>query len=359
MSSTAPDTAEVDAEIAALEGQLAEARARKMALLFAQAWEQVMGYLPTFGGARQPAPAPAPPDAEAKRQHTCRRCGLPGHYSKTCARQVEDQTTASLPEPTADRQPKRCGACGRQGHNARTCGTRPDDAPADDSEPPGPPPTPAEADSAAAYLPLVHRIAARLAKRLPAHVPLADLVSAGTEGLVEAMQRFDPARGVAFKAFASWRIRGAIRDDLRRKDTLSRDMRAWSNRIREAERRLAGPLGRSPTHEELARELGLTPDELHDRSRKLDGQTVIGMDDAGPDFLDRMGADAAREGADGPFAALPRRAEPPGDRRHPRGDRVARLPDQRRCAGRAAADRGPGSRGDVRGLTPAMVTASC
>jgi RNA polymerase sigma factor for flagellar operon FliA len=140
---------------------------------------------------------------------------------------------------------------------------------------------------AAKFFPYIEKVARRLARRLPAHVEIDDLVSAGVIGLMEAAERFDPKRVDRFEAFAEFRIRGAMLDDLRARDTLSRDMRRLSNELREATRRLESELGRSPDQAELADTLGLKVDELYTRQQKLSGSSVVGIDDAGPDFLER------------------------------------------------------------------------
>ena len=140
---------------------------------------------------------------------------------------------------------------------------------------------------AARFYPHVEKVARRLARRLPAHVRIDELVSAGAIGLLEAAEHFDPKRVVSFEAFAEFRIRGAMLDDLREHDTLSRDMRRLSNELGEATRKLESQLGRSPDLEELANALGLSVDELHTRQQKLSGATVVGIDDAGSDLLER------------------------------------------------------------------------
>jgi RNA polymerase sigma factor for flagellar operon FliA len=140
---------------------------------------------------------------------------------------------------------------------------------------------------AAKFFPYIEKVARRLARRLPAHVEMDDLISAGVIGLMEAAERFDPKRVDRFEAFAEFRIRGAMLDDLRARDTLSRDMRRLSNELREATRKLESELGRSPDQAELAETLGLKVDELYTRQQKLSGSSVVGIDDAGPDFLER------------------------------------------------------------------------
>jgi RNA polymerase sigma factor (sigma-70 family) len=195
---------------------------------------------------------------------------------------------------------------------------------------------------AAKFFPYIEKVARRLARRLPAHVEIDDLISSGVIGLMEAAERFDPKRVDRFEAFAEFRIRGAMLDDLRSRDTLSRDMRRLSNELREATRRLESQLGRTPDQGELADQLGLDVDELYARQQKLSGSSVVGIDDAGPDFLERTGDEnaprplrgdrpprgpgppgvrhrrAAREDAAGALALLLREPEPEGDRRGPR-----------------------------------------
>jgi RNA polymerase sigma factor for flagellar operon FliA len=110
---------------------------------------------------------------------------------------------------------------------------------------------------------------------------------------MEAADRYDPKKADRFESFAEFRIRGAMLDDLRARDTLSRDMRRLSNELREATRRLETQLGRSPDQEELADSLGVEVDELYARQQKLSGSSVVGIDDAGPDFLERTGDENA------------------------------------------------------------------
>jgi RNA polymerase sigma factor for flagellar operon FliA len=114
------------------------------------------------------------------------------------------------------------------------------------------------ADLAQRMMPSVHRLARKLARRLPAHVQLSDLVSAGALGLAEAIARTDPAQHEAFVAFAECRIRGAMLDELRSHDPLSRDERAQTRRIASTVHALTVRLGRTPDAAEIAAELGVT-----------------------------------------------------------------------------------------------------
>src|SRR5258708_1976699 len=142
---------------------------------------------------------------------------------------------------------------------------------------------------AAKFFPYIEKVARRLARRLPAHVEIDDLISSGVIGLMEAAERFDPKRVDRFEAFAEFRIRAAMLDDLRSRATLSRDMRRLSNERRDATRRLDAQLGSTRGQEETARRLGVGVEELYARQQKLSGSSVVGIDDAGPDLLERTG----------------------------------------------------------------------
>ena len=106
-------------------------------------------------------------------------------------------------------------------------------------------------------LPEVHFIARRIHRQLPAFVPLEDLVHSGVLGLLEATQKYDSTTNVRFKTFAQFRIRGAILDSLRELDRASRRIRSKSRKLNTASETLALRLGRRPTEEEIARELGI------------------------------------------------------------------------------------------------------
>ncbi len=110
------------------------------------------------------------------------------------------------------------------------------------------------------HLWLVRHIIGKVAARLPSGVDVENLESAGVLGLVEAAQRFDAARGVDFKAFASLRIRGAIIDEARRNCPLPQEVMRRVSLVSRAYERLPAPV----TTEDLARETGLTCDEVLD-----------------------------------------------------------------------------------------------
>lgn len=106
------------------------------------------------------------------------------------------------------------------------------------------------------YAPLVKYVVDRLAVPIPACLEYEDLISHGIVGLLEAVERFDPQRGVQFKTYAVSRIRGQIIDALRALDLLPRSARRRAREIEAAIRALHAELGRPPTDEEVARRLG-------------------------------------------------------------------------------------------------------
>lgn len=112
------------------------------------------------------------------------------------------------------------------------------------------------------YASLVKFVAGRLAAGLPRSVDTGDLVSAGVFGLMNAIDRFDTANGAKFETFAIPRIRGAILDSLRALDWVPRSVRSRSRAVQDAIATLEHSLGRSPTEEEIAVELKVTPEEL-------------------------------------------------------------------------------------------------
>ena len=124
--------------------------------------------------------------------------------------------------------------------------------------------TPERAE-AVEYLPFVRKVAQRIARRLPQSVDIEDLVGAGTVGLLEAMDRYDPKGGRSFETYAEFRVKGAIIDDLRRADPLKRTSRALSNRLASKHAELATALGREPTRDELAAALDVAVAEVEDQ----------------------------------------------------------------------------------------------
>jgi RNA polymerase sigma factor for flagellar operon FliA len=120
------------------------------------------------------------------------------------------------------------------------------------------------------YLGLVHYCAQQLTPSLPPHIERDDMVSAGTLGLVHALEHFDLDRGLAFSTYAMPRIRGAMVDELRAREWLPRTARRRRRMVLEARERAGQRLGRSPDLNEVAEEMGVAPEELRRWEQDLD-----------------------------------------------------------------------------------------
>ena len=130
------------------------------------------------------------------------------------------------------------------------------------------------------HLPLVRYIAGRLAIGLPNSVEMDDLVHSGVVGLIEAMDHFDPSRGIKFETYAYHRIRGAVMDMLRELDWLPRSVRQREAEMTGAYERLEGRLNRPPTDAELAGELGLTLEALDELAHEVGLQAMQSLDES-------------------------------------------------------------------------------
>ena len=120
----------------------------------------------------------------------------------------------------------------------------------------------------------VRWIARRIYERLPQHVELEDLISAGTIGLLDACAKFDPAKNVQFRSYAQFRIRGAILDSLRLLDWSPRDLRRKGRLIEETIRRLTAQFGRAPSEPEVAHALGIALEDYQQMLGELKGLEI-------------------------------------------------------------------------------------
>lgn len=133
-------------------------------------------------------------------------------------------------------------------------------------------------------LPLVRRIAFRMARRLPPNVDVGDLIGAGSEGLIKAVDAYDPSAHDRFEPYAMMRIRGAILDELRSIDVMTRHGRRRLGEVSKAIRELTQTLGRQPAEEEIAAALKMTLDEYQKLSESLARGPALGqMGSAEPD----------------------------------------------------------------------------
>jgi RNA polymerase sigma factor for flagellar operon FliA len=124
------------------------------------------------------------------------------------------------------------------------------------------------------HLPTVRYLARRIHERLPQHVDLDDLISAGVVGLIDAWAKFDHGKQVQFKSYAQFRIRGAILDSLRTLDWSPRELRRKGRAVDEATRAMTQRLGRVPAEPEIAREMGLGLGEFQQLLGELKGLEI-------------------------------------------------------------------------------------
>jgi len=151
------------------------------------------------------------------------------------------------------------------------------------------------------YLGLVHHVAREIGARTPA-VEVDELVSAGTIGLIRALDSFDLSRGLAFSTYAVRRIRGAILDDLRSRDWTPRSVRVKNRKLLAATAQLQGRLGRMPEPREIASTLGIDMETFWKWRGAMEGNIMVSFDGAMPG---NRTAVTLEETIDDPEAPLP------------------------------------------------------
>jgi RNA polymerase sigma factor for flagellar operon FliA len=129
------------------------------------------------------------------------------------------------------------------------------------------------------FSPLVKYVAGRVATGLPANIEQADLVSYGIFGLIDAIEKFEPGRGIKFETYAISRIKGAIIDELRAIDWVPRSVRFKAREIEKAIGRLENELKRSPSDEELAKELDISLPELRQTYTQMSFVSLVALDE--------------------------------------------------------------------------------
>jgi RNA polymerase sigma factor for flagellar operon FliA len=126
---------------------------------------------------------------------------------------------------------------------------------------------------------VIRAMAHRLAFRLPAYLDAEDLISVGTIGLMDAMDKYDPTREAKFKTYAEFRIRGAMLDEIRSMDWIPRSVHERIGLLQKTHVTLMSRLGRPPHDEEVAVELKMSMDELDDFITRARGAVMISVDD--------------------------------------------------------------------------------
>lgn len=129
------------------------------------------------------------------------------------------------------------------------------------------------------YLMLVRVVAGRVAIGLPQHVDKDDLISNGFFGLLDAIERYDPERGIKFETYAVARIRGSILDAIRAQDWVPTTVRQKARQYEQTLSSLENQLGRSASDEEVAAALNLSIGDLHQLINQLNATTIIPLEE--------------------------------------------------------------------------------
>lgn len=138
---------------------------------------------------------------------------------------------------------------------------------------------------ARAFAPRIKSIALHLKAKLPAHIELGDLISAGTLGLMEALGKYRPGLGIRFETFAESRIRGAMLDELRRMDWFSRGLRQKIKKLEQTIREYEQTNGHPPSRQELAAITGQEQTEIENTLEALNTQIVLSLDAVQENFV--------------------------------------------------------------------------
>ncbi len=128
------------------------------------------------------------------------------------------------------------------------------------------------------YAPKIKIIGLRLKAKLPRSVELSELLGAGSLGLMEALQKFEPERGFKFETYAESRIKGAMLDELRRLDWFSRGMRHRIRTLEECIRKIETETGDSATTEQLCKETGMDAREVDQALDILQNQVCVSIE---------------------------------------------------------------------------------
>jgi len=128
------------------------------------------------------------------------------------------------------------------------------------------------------YSPLIKYIANRIAMRLPSHIETDDMINTGVLGLMDAIEKFDPERGVKFETYAEFRIKGAILDELRAMDWVPRSVRKIATWLETTGVELEKKLGRAATDEEMADAMDIEVDKLHEFLSRAGGISLLSLE---------------------------------------------------------------------------------
>ncbi len=144
------------------------------------------------------------------------------------------------------------------------------------------------------YAPLIKYIASRIAARLPLHVDIQDMINSGVLGLMDAIEKFDPEKGVKFETYAEYRIKGSILDSLRAMDWVPRSVRKVATMLENTYVDLEKKLGRPATDEEAAKAMNIGVEKFHKIVNRVSSVTMVSLerdsksDNSKHSLLDRL-----------------------------------------------------------------------
>jgi RNA polymerase sigma factor FliA len=127
------------------------------------------------------------------------------------------------------------------------------------------------------YVPLVKHIAYKKLRELPASCEVDDLLACDIEGLIRAIDRYDPAKGASLEPYLWTRIHGSVLDELRRRDWAPRSLRRFERDLKKARVTFSGAHGRAPSRQELADMVSLTTDELMAKQQQIQNSDLTSL----------------------------------------------------------------------------------
>lgn len=128
------------------------------------------------------------------------------------------------------------------------------------------------------YAPLIKYIATRIAARLPMHIEIQDLINSGVLGLMDAIEKFDPEKGVKFETYAEYRIKGSILDSLRAMDWVPRSVRKVATLLENTYAELEKKLGRPASDEEVAEAMDVEVEKLHKIMSRVSNVSMVSLE---------------------------------------------------------------------------------
>jgi RNA polymerase sigma factor for flagellar operon FliA len=145
------------------------------------------------------------------------------------------------------------------------------------------------------YVPLVKHVVYKKLRELPVSCEADELISCGVEGLIGALDQYDPDKGAGLEPYLWTRIHGSVLDELRRRDWAPRSLRRLERDIHRAREQFTGAHGRPPTRQELADLVSLAPRELRDREQEIENSDltslsslVVGDSDTAVELIDTL-----------------------------------------------------------------------